>query len=509
MKSAGRRRRGWKIGVFLAFFFGLTAGLLYFYFYIYQVAPVFDEMTYEYGDQVSQDITDYLSGTEWSVGLGRLDLSQVDEKEPGTYEASVYHGRTRYTYRITIQDTVAPRIQWRKGQIYLPVGVDCTVEDVIDGVSDVDAQAQAFFREDGEILSEIRFDDVGAYELEVVARDRAGNEAGGELSVIVDTPPVIKGVRDFYVVPGSEPDCLKTVTARDDLDGDLTESIEVDDSKVRWDKTGRYILRYLSEDSYGLETVEVAQVMVAEPEDIQELIGRRLIDYREDVIMGAPNIYDGGASAHEDIEEALEYMRPALVQLYHATGRGGYSAGSGYIMEITEDTVYICTNNHVIDKYDDWDIYFFDGTRVRGNKVGTSEVYDVGVAEVDLNDLPQGLLERLMTVHIDRTYWEGLNQQNIELALERVDKEGGLLHVTKGELVKIKQSFGWYDQLDHTEVTLELIQGDSGSAILDGYGNLICMAFAYSTEPMRYWCIPLDGVLDCYEEITGRTPYVY
>lgn len=56
---------------------------------------------------------------------------------------------------------------------------------------------------------------------------------------------------------------------------------------------------------------------------------------------------------------------------------------------------------------------------------------------------------------------------------------------------------------------MELEHGDSGSAIFDGRGNLISMAYAYSTDPIRYWCIPLDGILECYEEITGRKVYVY
>ena len=163
----------------------------------------------------------------------------------------------------------------------------------------------------------------------------------------------------------------------------------------------------------------------------------------------------------------------------------------------------------MVDKYEDWDIYFYDGTRIRGEKVGVSEIYDVGVAKVAREDVPDELLQELMTVHIDRTYWESLDEQQIALALERVDKAGGLIHKSTGNLIKVKQDFEWYAQRDHTEVTIELVHGDSGSAVLDGYGNLIGMAFAYSVEPTRYWCIPLDGILDCYEEITGRTPYVY
>ena len=81
--------------------------------------------------------------------------------------------------------------------------------------------------------------------------------------------------------------------------------------------------------------------------------------------------------------------------------------------------------------------------------------------------------------------------------------------MTTGNLVKIKQRFDWEGRKDHTEVTVVLEHGDSGSAILDGHGNLISMAYAYSTDPTRYWCIPLDAILECYEEITGRKVYVY
>lgn len=509
MKEADRRKNGRKAAGVLLCILMLAAGLFFFYFRIYKVVPAFSEMTCEYGDSISENIEDYLSGTEWSVHLGELDLSQVDEGHTGTYQAVVYHGRSQFTYEVIIQDTVAPEIIWKEGQIYLAAGTDYTVEDVIEAVEDVDPGAEAFFSRGDSLWGELCFDSTGQYEVEVLARDGSGNETRGQISVIVDTAPFFEGIHNFYCVPGSAPDYLEAVTVQDDLDGDLTADIWVDDSGVNLDEPGDYLLRYVAEDSYGLETVEETKVLVAAQDEIQALIGHRQIDYRKDTIIGAPNIYDGGVSEHEDIDESLEYMRPALVQLYHGTGRGGYSSGSGYIMEITEDRIYICSNHHVVIKYEDWDIYFYDGTVVRGKAVGTTQEYDVGVVEVALENVPGELLEKLMTVHVDRTYWERLNQQDIEMGLERVDRTGGLLHVSKGRLIKIKQEFDWNNHAEHTEVTVELVHGDSGSAVLDGYGNLICMAYAYSTEPTRYWCVPLDGILDCYQEITGRMPYVY
>lgn len=487
----------------------LTAlAVMIFYWKIYRVEPVFSTATYELGERVSNDTEDYISGTEWSRGLAQLDLSEVDRKHAGVYEAVLYHGRDAFVYTIVIEDTTPPEIREKEGPVYLAAGVENLPEDAVAEIVDKDRETEAYFIRDGLKENAITFEEPGEYKLEIGAEDSSGNQTRIPLTVFVDIPPEIEGVRDFYVVPGSEPDFLESVTAADKADGDLTASIMIDDSEIHLGREGVYELCYSVEDGCGLVTEKQATVTVASPRELQEMIGERRINRWEDVILGAPNLYDAGVMRDDDLEAALEYMRPALVQLYHEKDNG-YSAGSGYIMEITEDTVYICSNRHVAEKYDNWDVFFYDGTRVGGQHLGSSEGYDVGVVAVKREDIPQELQNRLMTVHIDKSYWNRLDDQSLELGLERVDREGGILHVTTGQLIKVKQLFEWYDGKDHTEVTVELEHGDSGSAILDGHGNLISMAYAYSTDPTRYWCVPLDAILECYEEITGRRVYVY
>ncbi len=484
-----------------------TAAFL-FYWKIYRVEPAFSEAAYELGEPVSSDPCDYITGTRWSLSLARLDLSEVDGKRPGSYEAVLRHGGRTFTYSILIQDTTAPRIQPKEGRLYLAVGVQVGPEDVVSAISDADEDVETYFVQDGQRYSFLTFDQPGEYTMEVWAEDSSGNRTRTDVEAVADMPPDLEGVRDFYMIPDSRPDYLANVTAKDDVDGDLTGNITVDDSQVSLDREGVYELTYCVADGYGLVTKEQALVTVASPEEIQNMIGSRQISRRDSTILGAPNLYDAGAMEEDNLEEALSYMRPALVQLYHEKPNG-YSAGSGYVMEITEDTVYICSNRHVTDKYDNWDVFFYDGTKVAGELLGSSNRYDVGVVVVKREDIPAHLQEQLMTVHIDKTYWMGLDEQAVDLGLERVDREGGLLHVTTGSLVKVKQDFEWEDRQDHTEMTVALEHGDSGSAILDGRGNLISMAYAYSTDPTRYWSVPLDAILECYEEITGRKVFVY
>lgn len=321
-------------------------------------------------------------------------------------------------------------------------------------------------------------------------------------------PPKIWGVRDIYLALGCEPDYMDGVSAADASGADLTERVAVDDSRVDPDREGTYQVVYRVEDGFGTETACCVDVTVTPAAELQEMIGNRRIRLDEVKIVGAINPYDVGASGQDQIETALEETRPALVQLYRQNG-SSYSSGSGYVMEITEDTIYICTDRHVVEKYDSWDVYFFDGTVVTGQVAGCSDGYDVGVVTAAVQDVPEELLERLRTVHIDREYWSGLNDDRIDVGLLRVDRQGGVTHTSLGILLKVKQYFAWNDNRDHTEMTAKLEHGDSGSAVFDGYGNLIGMAYAYSTSPRRYWCVPLDGILDCYEEITGRTVFVY
>ncbi len=494
------------IGVLLAV---LGMGVFLFYRLIYRVEPAFGSAVCELGDEISNDVQDYLVGTKWSVGLGELDISQVDTGNVGVYLAYVRHGRKEFQYKIIVKDTVSPDILLKDEQIYLEQGKEYRPQELIKGVEDEDLHVLLFFRESDEIRSDtVKYTSTGSYDCAVVAVDSSGNRSVAKISVTVDKAPEIEGVQNIYLALGSQVDYLDQVTAWDETDGDLTDRITADDGLVQLSKEGTYKLSYRVQDNYGLENISYADVVVATKEDLQELIGTRQVNRFKDKIIGAINPYDAGASESNNIRDALDYMLPAVVQLYHQT-ETQYSAGSGYIMEITDDTIYICSDRHVVEQYNKWDVFFYDGTKVKGTTLGCSDTYDVGVVTVKRKDIPSDLLDQLMTIHIDKSYWNGLNDQRIKLGLERVDRQGGIMHTTTGYLVKIKQYFGWDDRMRHTEVTLKLEHGDSGSAVVDGHGNLVGMAYAYSEQPRRDWCIPLDAILDCYEEITGRSVYVY
>lgn len=509
-KADARKRKVKRIrrGFFALLITGIIALGFWAYLWVNRVQPAFSSIVYELGDEISHNPEDYVLGPERIVEQGELDLSQVDQNKTGIYQAFVRCGKSEFQYEITIQDTTAPTIVLRNEPVCLALDREYPVEELVRRVEDADSFVTLHVQDVSGLLETVNYHNTGTFVCIVVAEDTSGNSASVSVPVTVGEAPVISGVRDIYVTLGSQVDYLEEVTARDGADGNLTGRITVDDGEVELTREGTYKLTYRVENDLGIDTVSCVDVTVASAEELQKLIGSRKVNRTSDKIIGAINPYDAGVSDHDSISDTLEYMRPALVQLYHAEGRG-YTAGSGYIMEITEDTIYICSNRHVVEAYDSWDVYFFDGTRIRGRTLGYSDRFDVGVATVSVSDVPEELMEQLMTIHIDMEYWSGLDDQRIDVGLERVDRTGGIMHTSTGIMLKVKQYFGWYDRENQTEVTLVLEHGDSGSAVMDGYGNLIGMAFAYTCAPRRYWCVPLDGILEAYEGITGREVYAY
>ena len=132
--SRAKRRRGLLLAA--AALTALGAGAFFFYRLVYRVEPAFSTVVYELGQEVSSDVGDYLTGTDWSVGTAQLDLSEVDESRAGSYQAVVHHGSSAFQYEIVIQDTVPPKILSAEGPVYLALGREYGTDALVAGVED-------------------------------------------------------------------------------------------------------------------------------------------------------------------------------------------------------------------------------------------------------------------------------------------------------------------------------------------------------------------------------------
>ncbi len=78
------------------------------------------------------------------------------------------------------------------------------------------------------------------------------------------TKPIFSGVDDITIENGEDFDPLYGVSAIDDLDGDITENIIVEE-QVNTDEQGTYLIKYIVEDNSGNKSIVLRYLTVERP----------------------------------------------------------------------------------------------------------------------------------------------------------------------------------------------------------------------------------------------------
>lgn len=220
-----------------------------------------------------------------------------------------------------------------------------------------------------------------------------------------------------------------------------------------------------------------------------------------------PEAAEASETAKQEVTP--DAMQSALVYLQSEDGKEQVS-GSGFITEITEELIYICTNQHVIKGNEAWTVTFADGTQASARKAGTSQVFDVGVVTVYTSDVEAAAKEKLNPVTVDLDAWlAARDEENSQPAIRvyRMGEAGLTGECLEGKVDSVLADFTYGNGLNHTKMDISLEKGDSGSAVFDENGNLFAMAmgnsYAEEGKPVR-WGVPLASLLTSYQEITGR-----
>ena len=476
---------------------------------VYRVECVQTTVVVELGETVSDNPADYFSGFDFAVKQGTVDIKHVNENRPGDYEIKLSHGWQRFRCRVTVQDTVAPQLLVSDKPIYLKNGAEYAAEDFVEAVEELSGKVSfEISRTDWNVWDEtVSFHQNGTYEVKIAGVDRSGNRAEEMVTVIVDRAPTFAELPEYYVAVGSKADYLEGVSAYDETDGDVTGQIAVDTTALTTETAGEYSIFYSVSDTHGLTETTEHTVHVMEPLKLQDMINRHEINRFDQKIVGAPNVHDAGVYEDVEIPELLEIMEPTMVCLRRET-EDGYSRGSGFIIDITEEELIICTNHHVVRESSVLDAYFYDGTKAVANRVDSKEMPDIGFVSVELSKLPGNFADTLRTVHIDKGVWDKLEDNDgTQLGMRTINKNGKVWQDKEGELLQKSMVYlGALSKGESMEVSIELYNGASGSAVLDGCGNLIGMA-AFITgedEDARNWCVPLEPILTYFEEVFGR-----
>ena len=167
----------------------------------------------------------------------QMDLSGVTTV--GEHTVTVTSGNTQATCVITVQDTTAPKLKVQN--VRIQPGETAEVKDFVVSVSDLSGEPEIALVGEMPDCSEN-----GTHTITVEAKDAHGNVTTKEAILWVSdnrNPPEIMGAEEAMVVEKhSQPDFLKDVFAKDDIDGEI--EAEVDTSGLDLTKAGTYYITY-------------------------------------------------------------------------------------------------------------------------------------------------------------------------------------------------------------------------------------------------------------------------
>lgn len=200
-----------------------------------------------------------------------IDASEVDINKIGDYcvyysvensRGYTFKGKAKVKVRALNPDINPPIITGTKDLTFIYGGTEIDYFDGVQAIDDIDGDITSKIEVD---VSNVNLKQIGKYTVLYSVKDNAGNETKIDIiiSVIDGHAPVFYNVKSIVYVIGNEiPDYITGVTARDDVDGDITFKIQVDDSEVDYGKEGVYTVIYRVIDEAGNTALEKITVTV-------------------------------------------------------------------------------------------------------------------------------------------------------------------------------------------------------------------------------------------------------
>ena len=294
----------------------------------------------ELGDTLTPDLL--LTDPEKDQALmEQMDLSEVTTV--GEHTITVVTGNTQADCVITVQDTTAPELKVQN--VRIQPGETVEVKDFVVSVSDLSGDPEISVAEELPDCSKN-----GTHKITIQAKDVNGNVTTREATLWVSdnmSPPEIRGADEAMVVEKhSQPDFLKDVFAKDDIDGEI--EAEVDTSGLDLTKAGTYYITYSAIDSSGNTgtykrkvtvepdeedtaalVAEIAETLPDDPEAIRDYV-HDLIAYRgdawggDDPVWYGLNNHAGNCHVHANTLKAFLDYKGYETQLIWVTNKSHY-----------------------------------------------------------------------------------------------------------------------------------------------------------------------------------------
>lgn len=491
------------------------------------------ELHIEAGTKASTSPHTYLDGANWSVSFSYVDTSAVKHTKVGRYPITIYHGFKKYTSYVNITDTTPPVVSSSvKNKTLVPgktisaKSLGLNIEDYSEiqtirftkisstkfntGLSEIDSYEikEAYRMGIPMEAEEFQFAYGGIYTMTISIQDAFYNTSELEVTLTVEEPPVLEVPNNFYVADMPQIDFTDHIHVSDFIEEDLDiADVEIDTSKLNLSAPGTYPVTFRITDTYGLTSTKTSNVHVSSQDALQTLIEQHHIDITKDVVLGAKNPYDIGYFEEDNIIAVQKAILPCVAHIKNdALG----SFGSGFIIEINKDFVTITTNHHVIQNDAIVDVTFYDGTSYLGSVVAWDAKRDIAFIRIpiDGNDSKSSIsstyVKTLKSVHINKGYWDSLaNNTQVTVAYNCINEKGEIWNNNIGYITEKIAIRDWneFEDIKETLLSFNPIPGTSGSALLDGHGQLMGMIRGYTNYDSyrENIAVPLSEILSYFE----------
>lgn len=186
------------------------------------------------------------------------------------------------------------------------------------------------------------------------------------------------------------------------------------------------------------------------------------------------------------------------------------SAGSGIIISQDADSLYIATNNHVVEKTTKLTVCFNDNSTATAVVKGTDAGTDLAVVAVDFKNIDEKTLEGLRVASLGNS--DNLNVGDKAIAIGNALGYGQ--SVTTGTISALNREVTVQDEATKREISNSLIQtdaainpGNSGGALLNSRGEVIGInSVKYSETSVEGvgYAIPVSVARPIIEELINR-----
>ena len=175
--------------------------------------------------------------------------------------------------------------------------------------------------------------------------------------------------------------------------------------------------------------------------------------------------------AEGTIAAMVQQVLPSVVYI-EADGKTQSGSGSGFVLR---SDGYIITNNHVVDLVKDGgklSVVLTDGTKLKGEVVGTNPAYDLAVVKVDQGSLPAVTLGNSETLHVG----EAVVAIGAPLGLAGTVTSGIISALNRPVTTGDTNSTSFIDAIQ-TDAAIN--PGNSGGPLLNSSGQVIGINSAY------------------------------